>query len=174
MKAPTQAFVRALLEYNPDSGLFFWRKRPETTPANKAFNARFAGREAGANAYNTHGYKQIRIKGELYVAHRLAYLYMTGIWADEVDHANRIVSDNRFSNLRQATRSQNCANRKPTSATGFRGVTREGNKFRAQGGPRNMSGRYIGMFNTAEEASAAYEATLSKVYGDFLFRVSGE
>ena len=47
-----------------------------------------------------------------YKLHRLAYLYMTGIMPDKVDHENHIVSDNRWCNLRNASSFDNMQNTK--------------------------------------------------------------
>lgn len=77
-----------------------------------------------AGSLNTHGYVGIKVFGKLYLAHRLAYLYMLGETPDEVDHINHIRADNRWVNLRDVTRSENCKNnsKRKDNASGVTGV----------------------------------------------------
>src|SRR5215467_8628570 len=92
--------VREVLDYDFETGRFTWRvKRTRVTVGDLA-GCLDAGR-----------YK-IRISGRNYWAHRLAFLWMTGEWPQgEVDHKNGNPTDNRWSNLRDATRPQNQHNR---------------------------------------------------------------
>lgn len=95
--------VRELLHYEPATGIFTRRIRTS--------NRTKVGAIVGAD--NGKGYLQISVDWRLYSAARLAWLYMTGEWPkEEIDHINRVRSDNRFSNLREATRSSNNCNRR--------------------------------------------------------------
>jgi len=117
------------------------------------------------------GYQIIMLDKVAYLAHRLAWLYVHGEWPDcEVDHVNGNRSDNRISNLRLATPTQNRMNgaRRRDNATGFRGVHFEPRrkKYVAQlkiGTQR----KYLGQFDTAEAAHAAYLEAAKEFYGDF-------
>ena len=104
-----------------------------------------------------------------YQAHRLIWLLMTGEWpANEVDHINGDPADNRWANLREATRSQNSVNRPYKNRTGYRGVAERHGKFYA----RIMDGVgnrvTLGCFATAEDAHEAYRLAAEKMYGDFM------
>lgn len=97
----TREKLHHLLDYDPASGVF-------TRKVSKSSNAQ-VGQVAGS--VDKRGYIVIRIDGELYKAHRLAHLYMTGEFPpDQIDHINRIKSDNRWKNLRLANGSQNQMN----------------------------------------------------------------
>ena len=106
--------LKEILEYQPETGLFFWKK---------GIQGIIKGSKAGHLSKD--GYVDIRIKKRLYPAHRLAWLMMTGNWPDNfIDHINRIKSDNRFVNLREATKAENAQNTDlPSNNTsGYKGV----------------------------------------------------
>ena len=108
--APLSAeFVRSILIYNPNTGLFTWRERTDRA---RNWNTRNAGFLAGST-HKKRGYVRIQIeKGMHYPAHVLAWLYVHGEWRpDEIDHRNGNRSDNRISELRIATPSQNGINK---------------------------------------------------------------
>ena len=59
-----------------------------------------------------HGYTVIRFRGKLYLAHRLAWFYMTGEWPrEQIDHKDGVRLNNKWDNLREATPGQNNMNR---------------------------------------------------------------
>ena len=108
--------LRRLLSYDPKTGDFRWRV------------SRGGGVRAGDLAGTLHsgGYWQIYVNNRLYLAHRLAWLYVYGKWPDKgIDHKNGIRTDNRICNLREATASQNGANkgRLTRNTSGFKGVS---------------------------------------------------
>jgi hypothetical protein len=93
---------------------------------------------------------------------------MTGSWpTHEVDHRDRNPSNNAWSNLREATPSQNTANR--ACGRGVRGVSwcKRAQKWRATIKHQNKQ-KYIGMFSDVDEAAAAYRRAASDIFGEFL------
>jgi len=89
-----------LLTYDPYTGLFTWLV--------DAYSNKVKGKIAGSIK---EGYINISIDRKLYRAHRLAWLYVNGVFPSEIDHINRVKSDNRICNLREVSRSENCQNR---------------------------------------------------------------
>lgn len=120
---------RKVLIYRPRTGEFVWRKRR----GHKNWNTRFAGKVAGW--VDDYGYVVIDVGCSRTKAHRLAFAFMRGFWPYEVDHRNGVRSDNRWANLRVASRTQNNANAKlrVNNTSGYKGVSfdRKTKKWRA-------------------------------------------
>lgn len=156
----TQQTLKELFEYDPDTGVF---KRLKRTSSNA-----ISGRICGCKS---NGYIVIHINGRLWYGHRLAWLYVYGTWPNNnIDHINGDKSDNRISNLRDATQTQNHYNvgKKSSNKSGFKGVSWhvEGKKWDAK---IRHNGRriYLGLFDTPEEAHAAYVEAAKHLHGDF-------
>lgn len=149
MKPLTPHQLRNILNYDPSTGRFSWRVKTSRKVV--------VGKEAGSTKPS--GYVSIRINGQGHYAHRIAWCYVYGVWpTDEIDHINGVRDDNRIANLRQATRKQNMENRvRPLGASGYRGVVwlKANQKWRASI-VHNKKNIYLGLFDTAEEASAMY------------------
>lgn len=157
----TADHLRSVLHYDPETGIFTWRKGRQGTRLN---------RTAGA-AHKATGYVKICIDYKLYSAHRLAWLYMTGEWpAEQVDHINTIRHDNRWCNLRAANQSEQNANRSPDrrSTTGYKGVTfhKRAGKYLAQIG-HNGKNHYLGLFADPAEAAKARAEKARELHGEF-------
>lgn len=166
----TADMLRQLLDYDPATGIFTWLTKPGDERYIRAWNTRHAGKRAGRDVPNKNGYLEIGIDYKLYLSHRLAWLYMTGEWpSDEIDHKDTNKSNNIWTNLREATGSQNgynCIVRKNSKA-GLKGVS-------ICNGSQIMSsicvdGKsiYLGTFATAEEAHEAYKRAAEKYHGEF-------
>lgn len=98
----TQSQLKAVINYNPESGEFIW--------INPIANRLKVGDIAGS--INKHGYRYIYFNRKYHRACRLAWFYMTGEWPENhIDHINRIRDDDRFCNLREATKIENGQNR---------------------------------------------------------------
>jgi hypothetical protein len=127
----------------------------------------------GARAGYVHkfGYRQLKIDGCQHKEHRLAFLWMTGSFPpDDVDHINLVKSDNRWINLRAATRSQNMANkaRGMSNSSGLKGVSwfKPTGKWWAQI-KVNGRGRSLGLYDCPAAAHLAYVVASDKAFGEF-------
>jgi hypothetical protein len=152
--------LREVLEYDPESGVWVWKM--STASSRTGGRKAKPGKIAGALS---NGYVVIRIDNRLYEAHRLAWFYTTGTWPKaEIDHINMIRADNRWSNLREATHSQNGANRgaNKNSKSGAKGVTRNGKRWQAK-----VLNKYLGTFDTVEEARTACQEYMKQQRGEF-------
>lgn len=145
------------MDYDPETGVFRWR----------VDRGHMAKKGDIAGTYTAKGYRIIMVLGKRYYAHRLAWLCANNEWPpDEVDHANGCKDDNRISNLRLAVKSQNGANKpiQRNNTSGFKGVSFHKATGKFQAGLRR---KFIGYFDTAEEAHAAYCAAAEKHFGEF-------
>ncbi len=140
--------LKAVLHYDPDTGIFTWLVRTS--------NRISAGSAAGSLMQN--GYICISIDSRRYLAHRLAWFYMTGEWPNIIDHEDRTPINNRWNNLRDGGQTENMLNKsiQSNNTTGFQGVTRNGKGFMARITKRGKT-THIGSFPTAEEAHKAYQ-----------------
>ena len=154
--------LRGLLSYDQETGIFTWK-------TNRRGRVK-AGDIAGK--VNRHGYRQIKICGVSYMAHRLAWLFVHGRMPEnELDHINRDQLDNRASNLREASRLDNCrnvggwSNKKSGLPLGVTYDNTRG-KFMARASLDGVS-KNLGRFDTAEEADKAAKKARTEFYGVF-------
>lgn len=162
----TKDELMAVLNYDPETGVFTWRvKMSQKMPGSRAGNLQ------------PHGYIKIRINRRHYYAHRLAWLYMSGEWPkEEVDHINGDRSDNRWANLRAASRNENQCNVRLSVAntSGVRGVVwcKSTSRWRAQIKLRRKM-FHVGRYDSIEEAAAAYADAARKLHGKFANPIRG-
>lgn len=155
---PDREAIASVVNYCPDTGRFTWRDRPrehfKTEAQFKTWAKRFAGREAGS--VRVDGYVRLLIGGKRLLAHRVAFLMMTGEQPPMLDHINRDRSDNRYANLRPADYSLNMRNAstRRDNTSGRKGVYRVGDKWtaRIRNGGEQVS---LGRFATHAEAVGA-------------------
>lgn len=113
-KILTYEEANELLKYDPGTGIIIWRE--------------WRGNQiqAGSVAGNRDGrYESVKVKGKLYLSHRLAWLLCYGRWPKKcLDHINGDQFDNRINNLREATLTENQQNAKlrVDNKTGVTGV----------------------------------------------------
>lgn len=154
--------LKELLHYNPETGVWTWLN--PSLVNKKPINA-----EAGT--ISVHGYRIITIAGTKYRASRLAWFYMTGEWpTDEMDHIDRNGVNDRWTNLRIVSRSENALNRdvQSNNASGARGVhwdeTRS--KWFVQVKKDNIN-HFIGRFDDFDEAIEARDRASAELHGEF-------
>lgn len=140
--------IRKIMYYEPETGII----------------TRFDGR----TIIETYGRYVMRIDGFMYKVPRLIWLYMTGEWPKNlIDHKDRDPSNNRWSNLREATDSQNHQNSAVRNSLGYKGIDQRGpNLFRARIYV-NKERINLGNFRTKEEAAEAYRKAADKHFGEY-------
>lgn len=168
-----QKYLKEALDYDPLTGEFTWKlDRPEHHF--KDWRGRngwlrnirkglTVGYVAQVTKRNPRPYRVIGLKGKLYKAHRLAWLYEYGQWPDgDIDHINQDTLDNRIDNLRISIDQMNHKNRSLYSknTSGVSGVTwhKRTSKWQAEG-QRTIEGKrirhYLGLFESFLDACAA-------------------
>lgn len=164
--------LRAMLRYEPETGKLFWRPQPagtfKTPRYDNAWRTRCAGKEAFKHV-DREGYLYGAVRGRTFRAHRVAWAIYYGQWPSKsIDHINRICSDNRIENLREATGSQNQWNTRGRVGTSkFKGIYRNPKgRWIAQ---IAISGvvRHIGVYSDEVEAARAYDAAALRERGEF-------
>ena len=156
----TQARLMEVLRYNPFTGLFTW-----TSATNDSI---LIGSVAGS--LNGAGRIQIQIDKEVYLAHRLAFLYMDGFIPEFVDHIDTIPTHNWWTNLRGCTHQQNMCNAKlrKDSCSGIKGVSWDlrKKKWCAYITVSNKR-KHLGYFGTKDAAELVVREARIKLHGDF-------
>lgn len=149
MNMITQLRLTELLSYDGDTGLFFWKKGRGK-----------AGAGAKAGVINARGYVQIGIDKKVHLAHRLAWIYYYGSKPSmHIDHINRIKTDNRISNLRDVSPSQNSQNTVAScrSRSGIKGVSWDKKRKKWSASIVYLGKSYaLGRFHNMQDAVNAY------------------
>ena len=156
----TQELLKDFVKYNELTGDFYWLRN---TLRHRE------GEKAGISRKS--GYLRICINGIRYESHRLAWLYVYGVMPKGViDHINGNPFDNKISNLRDCTQSDNAKNMKIKSVntSGYIGVSydKTRDKWLAQG-RYNGKKKNLGRFETKEQAADAYVNFAKNHYGEF-------
>lgn len=172
MKHIEQDLLKKLLHYDPESGVFTWKKRTvsELTPNKRGVNVfnslhenTIAGNISTSEKSKT-SYVNIKLLNETFKAHRLAFIYMEGEAPEEVDHIDHDGLNNKWDNLRASTNKDNSKNlpMQKSNKTGVIGVNwhKAAKKWQARAvnkdGKRIDLGRYDD-FVQAVEARKKHE-----------------
>lgn len=147
----TQERLKQVLNYDHETGLFFWKRKVPNVAIGKS-----------AGAIQNKGYIQITIDSHNYLAHRVAWLYVYGEWPKkQIDHINRDKKDNRISNLRDVNNSTNQINigLRSHNSSGVTGVVKSAKPHKPWAAQihRNNKKIFLGYFNTIEEAKKRLE-----------------
>ena len=143
--AKTLERARAILRYDPLTGNFH---RKDT--------GAIVGYE------DSKGYIVVCLGNDMFLAHRLAFLWCYGQWPEkQIDHINRIKTDNRIANLRDVSQRENCQNngRNTSGYPGvswFKGCQKWQAKIKIDG-----KSRHLGLFDDPRDASNAYQMALN-------------
>ena len=155
-----QKHLKTILDYNPETGIFIRKD---------SYHKSRIGKITGCQ--NKDNYIVIWINNKLHYAHRIAYLWITGVLPEnKVDHINGVKNDNRWCNLRLVTDVQNSMNGKIRShnKSGFKGVywASWANKWRVEIKVNKKPIR-IGYFETKREAALAYNEAAIEHFGEY-------
>ena len=156
----TQEYLKSILHYNVETGIFSWKLLG-------------SGRKKTVGCLDKKTkYWVIFIKNKLYLAHRLVWLYINGEFPLYIDHKDRNRSNNKISNLRIATHSENMMNRKKQkNKSGFRGVNFLNDHKRSKPWYANINKNNktirLGYYSTAIEAAKAYDKAALTYHGEF-------
>ena len=148
LKNMNQLFLKELLHYDPETGIFRWNKQRRNIKL---------GEVAGGR--NSIGYIFIRLFYNRFLAHRLAWMYMYGNFPpDEIDHINGVRDDNRIINLRAVSHAENAKNQRinSTNTSGVTGVSwnKAAQKWKAQVRQDNKT-LYFGIYSNFLDAICA-------------------
>lgn len=155
----TQARLQDILDFDPTTGVFRWRRTTHAVDA---------GQIAGF-PHGRWGYWRIGIDGGRYMLHRIAWLYVHGVWPPaEIDHIDGVKSNNAIANLRSVTRGENMHNQRVAHRSNRSGLL--GAHWRPEDGKwvaQISLGRrkiYLGIFDSGADAHAAYLAAKVKFH----------
>jgi hypothetical protein len=151
MKNLTQEELKKNVSYDPETGIF-------------ARLIACHGKVKIGDIVNKpdQGYYKISVNSKVYLAHRLAWLYMTGSFpTGSIDHIDGIKTNNKWSNLRDVTRrtnAQNVSTARADNVTGLLGAhyRKEDDRYSSCIQISNGSKIYLGIFDSAEEAHSTY------------------
>ena len=136
--------------YDPETGIL--RVKSWYSGISKKDIGKIVGRDNGS------GYLQLRLNKKFQYVHRVIWLMQTGEWPEhEIDHINRIRTDNRWCNLREVTHQQNNFNREDSSPNLY--ITPHRNKLQVRV-PIKGKTTYIGTYSTMVEALQARDEAL--------------
>ena len=145
MKELTQTYLKEALYYNPEAGIFTWKK-----------NRGKKTKKGGTAGSLKEGYYRISIDNVSYRSHRLAFLYMTGEFPEnQVDHINHDRGDNKWCNLREVTTTENKRNcpMSKGNTSGFTGVHfHKGGNGWVSSIKINGKIKYLGFFKDIKDA----------------------
>jgi len=161
----TQARLKSVLRYDPETGEFTWIAKVSNLSRAKI------GSRAGSDRAGP--YRILKIDKKNYLEHRMVWLYVFGIFPQgDIDHKNLNKKDNRLSNLRLASDSQNRQNTgiSKRNTSGVKGVTWCVQKRRWRAMIKLHDDKWqthLGYFKNKDDAKAAYDNAAKIYFGEF-------
>ena len=149
-------YLREVLAYNPETGIFTWKfGNKRNTKANQI-----------AGSIRPEGYRYICINYKNYRAHRLVWLYVYGqLPISQIDHINGNKDDNRISNLREATHAENQQNKHSTKGYSWHKTKQVWEAYIRINGKKNT----LGYFKKEEDAQMARTVAKREHHSFFTF-----
>ena len=161
----TKTDLHERFRYDSDRGLLVWKIAPPYKPS-------FCGRVAGyIHNFGNYRRRYVKLMGRMYTHARLVYIFHYGKIPENIDHIDQDSLNDRIENLRECTKQQNSRNR----ASGKKGgrylpkwvqKTVNGKRYRASLCV-NKRTRYVGTYDTPEEAYAAAAEYAKNIHGEF-------
>ena len=145
--------IRSGLDYDQETGKLVWKM----------------GRRSGspAGTVTKKGYVRVKLDKN-YMAHRIIWAMFYGYWPKNmIDHIDGDRSNNRISNLREATPSQNAINSKikSTNSCGVKGIYKKNNVWVVQ-----INGKYAGSYKTMAEATSVRALLEDQQFGEWKYK----
>lgn len=167
----TREHAAEIFDLDADTGRLRWRVRPRShfrsDRGHRTANSKLAGKLVGEGGRSSR-YLTVRVCGLTWYVHRIVWLLWTGELPDTIDHINRDTKDNRPSNLRPCSQSENAINRSARAAGRISGaVEAKPGLWRASLGAYNKR-IHLGYHKTREAAEQAYQTALRDTFGEFV------
>ena len=148
-------YIQSIFNYDAEKGILTHKKR-------------HAVKEGAIASYvMNHGYAGVKIHQKLYLVHRIIWTFVTGQWPKlDIDHINCDKTDNRWSNLREATRTENCMNGRARRHHLKGAYVQKNGRWQSHIKIRGLH-CHLGTFLTEKDANAAYKAASEQAFGSF-------
>ena len=161
---PSVERLHEAFSYCPDTGALTWKVQP-----------RGRGKKGSlAGGPNSLGYTQVVIDRGHFLSHRIIWKMVTGEEPPEsIDHIDGDTSNNRFTNFRSATVSENLCNSKicARNTSGVKGISYDNSPKRRKRWRavimKDQKYIQVGRFHTMEEAVAALDEARERLHGEF-------
>lgn len=156
----TPEYVRERFNYYPATGVLTWRTNVDRTVVGKP-----------VGSLGNHGYLVVNVLDRPVLLHRLIWLHVHGREpVEQIDHVNRVRTDNRICNLREASFSQQLMNQgmRSDNTSGFKGVFWDKSRMKYQARISvNCRDIYLGRFECLEDAVACRREAEKRYFGEF-------
>lgn len=160
MTKPSAKDIQKAFAYDPQAGIFRWKKHR---------TRKFVGKIAGFVSKQK-GYWLLTLRDQKVLGHIAAWCCYYGKYPKTyLDHIDLDKNNNRISNLRLSSKSNNGANRPPqiNNTSGYKGVfwSKAAKKWMVQIKIRNRL-CYGGLFTSKIDAASRYDEMATRGFGE--------